>query len=131
MIIDSPMTILDKLNREFIGEFSIQNILQFPLKCSPMNMTECVWKCSLILGLYCSQTAIYHHPNQEQGGDRKVWKSIALRWFLWINSGIFARLSHNAVTRQVVRNPFPHIDTFWRLCGRQLFGKTVTKEEIT
>ena len=27
-------------------------------------------------------------------------------------------------------NPFPHIDTFWRLCSRQLFENIVTKEEI-
>ena len=27
-------------------------------------------------------------------------------------------------------NLFPHIDAFWRLCSRQLFKNTVTKEEI-
>ena len=27
-------------------------------------------------------------------------------------------------------NPFPHIDTFWRLRSRQLFENMVTKEEI-
>ena len=27
-------------------------------------------------------------------------------------------------------NPFPHIDTFWRLCSRRLFENIVTKEEI-
>ena len=27
-------------------------------------------------------------------------------------------------------NPFPHIDTFWRLCSRRLFKNIVTKEEI-
>ena len=27
-------------------------------------------------------------------------------------------------------NPFSHIDTFWRLCSRQLFENIVTKEEI-
>ena len=25
-------------------------------------------------------------------------------------------------------NPFPHIDTFWRLCSRQIFENIVTKE---
>ena len=27
-------------------------------------------------------------------------------------------------------NPFPHIDTFWRLCCRRLFENIVTKEKI-
>ena len=27
-------------------------------------------------------------------------------------------------------NPFPHIDAFWRLCSRLLFGNIVRKEEI-
>ena len=27
-------------------------------------------------------------------------------------------------------NPFPHIDAFWRLWSRRLFGNIVTKEEI-
>ena len=27
-------------------------------------------------------------------------------------------------------NPFPHIDTFWRLCSRQLIENIVSKEEI-
>ena len=27
-------------------------------------------------------------------------------------------------------NPFPHIDTSWRLCSRQLFENIVAKEEI-
>ena len=27
-------------------------------------------------------------------------------------------------------NPFPHTDTFWRLCSRRLFENKVTKEEI-
>ena len=30
----------------------------------------------------------------------------------------------------LILNPFPHIDAFWRLCSRQLFENIVTKEEI-
>ena len=30
----------------------------------------------------------------------------------------------------IIFNPFPHIDTFWRLCSRRLFENIVTKEEI-
>ena len=47
---------------------------------------------------------------------------------------VFKKLSAAQATESVYMrervNPYPHTDTFWRLCSRQLFENIVAKEEI-